>query len=87
MYITHYFYLNIDTFFINNLVRKYYCFVISHNSLSLFDILADRTFNLLDLNIFAIRSCKYVMVVNELMYVATEDYISYFAIMMSHNKS
>ena len=49
-------------------------------------------FNPLDLNLFAILSCivssivsPYVVVINELMYVAIDDYISDIAIIMNHN--
>ena len=69
-------------FLLENII---YCFVIDHNALTLFDILAYLIFNLLDLNLFAILSGNFVMVVNELMYVAIEDYISCIAIIMNHN--
>ena len=69
-------------FLLENII---YCFVIDHNALTLFDIHAYLIFNLLDLNLFAILSGNFVMVVNELMYVAIEDYISCIAIIMNHN--
>ena len=64
---------------------QHFCFVINHNALTLFHILADMIFNLLDLILFAILLCKCVVLINELMYVAIEDYMVYIAIIMNHN--